>query len=225
MQNLSSVLKLYSSTLNVALNAIKFYYGRVKRKKFIYFVDRPKKDKPLPEVLSLNEIKSIIESIKNMKHKCMIALAYSSSLRVSEVSKLKLKDIDFERKVIHIVYSKGRKDRYTILSRNVHTLLSSYIKEYQPHFWLFESWTSEKHISIRTIQKVFEKAKELSGIKKDISVHSLRHSFATHLLESGVDIRYIQALLGHSSIKTTEVYTHVANSKLEEILSPFDKLI
>lgn len=108
---LSSVLKLSFSTLNVALNAIKFYYGRLKGKKFIYFVNRPKKDKPLPEILRLNEIKSIIESIKNIKHKCMIALAYSSGLRVSEVSKLKLKDIDFERKVIHIVYSKGRKDR------------------------------------------------------------------------------------------------------------------
>jgi len=222
---LNSVLKVSSSTMNTAFNALKCYYENVKKLKIFSQLKRVHKERRLPEVLSTQEVKVLITSLKNIKHKCMVALAYSSGLRVSEVAKLKLKDIDFERKMIHIVSSKGQKDRYTILSKNMHTLLSSYIKEYQPHYWLFESWTQERHISIRSIQKVFEKAKGLAGIKKDASIHTLRHSFATHLLESGVDIRYIQTLLGHYSLKATEIYTHVANNTLAEIQSPFDKLV
>ncbi len=219
---LSSVLKSSPSTLNVALNSIKFYYGEIKRKKFIYEIKRAKKDKILPEVLTINEVKTIIDSIENIKHKCMIALTYSAGLRVSEVSNLKLKDIDFDRKMIHIVLSKGRKDRYTILSDNMHKIISEYLKIYQPTYWLFESWTQDRHISIRTIQKVFDKAKKKADIKKDVTVHSLRHSFATHLLENGIDIRYIQELLGHQNIKTTEIYTHVSSDRLKQIKSPFD---
>ncbi len=219
---LNSVLKLSSSTINTAFNALRLYYEEVRGLKIFFKLKKAREEKKLPEILSIKEVKALIASIENIKHKCMLALAYSSGLRVSEVSKLKLKDIDFDRNAIHIVSSKGNKDRYTPLSKNMHTLLSGYIQKFQPHYWLFESWTSERHISKRTIQKVFEKAKEKAGIKKDVSVHSLRHSFATHLLGSGVDIRYIQVLLGHQSIQTTEIYTHIAINNLEKIPNPFD---
>ncbi len=221
---LNNDLKLSTSTINTAFNALKVYYQDLKGCKFFFNLKRIKRDYKLPDILSLNEVKSIIEVTKNIKHRCMIGLCYSSGLKVSEVSKLKLKDIDFDRKLIHIKSSKFRKDRYVPLSENMHKILSSYIQEYQPHYWLFESWTSEKHISIRTIQKVFDKSKKLAKISKDVSIHSLRHSFATHLLENGIDIKYIKELLGHNSIKTTEIYTHVSQINLKKIKNPFDNI-
>jgi site-specific recombinase XerD len=135
---------------------------------------------------------------------------------------MRLQDIDAERKNLNVRKAKGRKDRQTLLSKKMSDLLTDYLRQYQPAYWLFESWKGDRHISIRTIQKVFEEAKASSGIKKNVSIHSLRHSFATHLLENGTDIRYVQSLLGHTDIRTTEIYTHVSNRYLKTIKSPFD---
>jgi len=151
-------------------------------------------------------------------------LIYSAGLRVSEVVKLRPEDIDSDRKLIFIKGDKGRKDRYSILSDVVLDTLRQYYKEYRPNKWLFEGEIKEKHITIRTVQRIFESARHKSNIKKDVGIHSLRHSFATHLLESGVDLRYIQELLGHKSSKTTEIYTHVSNKFLGSITSPLDNL-
>ena len=138
--------------------------------------------------------------------------------------KLKVEDIDSERGLIHVKASKGRKDRYTILSEKALQILREYYKEYQPRGWLFTGAKPGSHISTRTAQAIFEQAKQQAAIKKDVGIHSLRHSFATHLLENGVDLRYIQELLGHKSSKTTEVYTHVTNKALMSIRSPLDEM-
>ena len=151
-------------------------------------------------------------------------LMYSAGLRVSEVVKLKPEDIDMRRKLIHIRGAKGRKDRYTMLSEVALKTFKEYLEKYKPEKWLFPGQRKNKHISTRTAQAIFEKARDKAGIKKDATVHSLRHSFATHLLESGVDLRYIQELLGHKSSKTTEIYTHVSTKNLSKITSPLDML-
>jgi len=213
-----------TSTLNQAINALKFYYGTMLKKKFIYEVKRPKKDKKLPIVLSKEEVAKILSSIDNIKHRAILMLVYSAGLRVGEVVKLKPKDIDSKRMLIYIRGSKGRKDRYTILSESVLKILREYWQQYKPQEWLFEGAKPEKHISIRTTQKIFEHACEKAGIKKEITIHTLRHSFATHLLESGADLRYIQELLGHKHIKTTEIYTHVSVKSIGKIRSPLDSL-
>lgn len=151
-------------------------------------------------------------------------LIYSAGLRVSEVVKLKPEDIDTERKLIHIKGAKGRKDRYTMLSEIIIEIFKEYWERYKPEKWLFTGITPEKHISTRTVQAIFEQACEKARIGKEVSVHSLRHSFATHLLESGVDLRYIQELQGHKSSKTTEIYTHMSNKDIGKIKSPLDRL-
>jgi len=217
--------KVATSTLNSVINALKFYYGIVlKKKKFSYEIKRPRKDKKLPVVLSREEVARVLSNVDNIKHKAILMLVYSAGLRVSEVVKLKPEDIDSKRKLIFIKGAKGRKDRYSILSDVVLDTLRQYYKEYRPNKWLFEGEIKEKHITIRTVQRIFESARHKSNIKKDVGIHSLRHSFATHLLESGVDLRYIQELLGHKSSKTTEIYTHVSNKFLGSITSPLDNL-
>jgi site-specific recombinase XerD len=198
-------------------NALKFYYGEVLSKNFIYEVKRPKKDKKLPVVLSREEIKKILQITENIKHKAILMLMYSGGLRVGEVVRLKPEDIDANRKVIHIRASKGRKDRYTLLSDVALQILREYWKKEKLNKWLFPSWNKEKHITARTVQKIFQYACKKARIKKNVSVHSLRHFFATHLLESGIDLRYIQELLVHKSSKTTEIYTHVSTKNLSAI--------
>ncbi|HIC90998.1 MAG TPA: recombinase XerC [Syntrophaceae bacterium] len=167
----------------------------------------------------------MLSAPSNIKHKAILMLIYSAGLRVGEVVKLMIEDIDRERKLIRIKEAKGRKDRYTLLSDSILQVLRSYFKEYRPQKWLFPGAKQGRHISTRTVQAIFEQAKTKAGIKKDVSVHSLRHSLATHLLESGVDLRYIQELLGHKSSKTTEVYTHVSRKSLGLIKSPLDTLL
>jgi site-specific recombinase XerD len=213
-----------ASSLNIAINALKFYYGDVLKKRFAYEIKRPKKDKKLPVVLSGEEISRLISSLANLKHKALLMLTYSAGMRVGEVVKLKIEDIDFQRKLIHIHGAKGRKDRYTILSDKASATLKEYLKDYKPDNWLFASANPKKYITIRTAQAIFEHSCERAGIHKEVSIHSLRHSFATHLLESGTDLRYIQELLGHTSSKTTEIYTHVSNKDLSKIRSPLDTL-
>ncbi|MEW6456844.1 MAG: site-specific tyrosine recombinase/integron integrase [Acidobacteriota bacterium] len=213
-----------TSTLNQAINALKFYYGTMLKKKFPYEIKRPRKDKKLPIVLNKEEVAEILLSVDNIKHKVILMLVYSAGLRVGEVVKLKMEDIDSERMLIHIKGSKGRKDRYAMLSETALQTLREYWKEYRPQKWLFEGAKVDRHISIRAVQKILEHACEKAGIKKDISVHTLRHSFATHLLESGTDLRYIQEILGHKNSKTTEIYTHVSTKSIRRIRSPLDNL-
>jgi len=213
-----------TSTLNQAINALKFYYGTILKRKFLYEIKRPRKDKKLPVVLSKEEVAKILSSVDNIKHKAILMLVYSAGLRVGEVVRLKPEDIDSKRMLIHIKSSKGRKDRYTILSKTVLEVLKEYWQEYRPKKWLFSGQDKERHITTRTVEKIFSNACKTAKILKPVTVHSLRHSFATHLLESGVDLRYIQEILGHKSSKTTEIYTHVSTKDLGRFISPLDRL-
>jgi len=203
-------------------------YMRINRN-FLLFAgkkpEEPQKDKKLPVVLSKEEVKKILDASSNIKHKSILMLMYSGGLRVGEVIKLKPEDIDPNRKLIYIRVSKGRKDRYTLLSDVVLQTLREYWRKEKPKKWLFPSWNKERHITTRTVQKIFQNACRKAGIKKDVTVHSLRHSFATHLLESGIDLRYIQELLGHKSSKTTEIYTHVSRKNLSAIKNPLDSIL
>lgn len=213
-----------AATINQAINALKFYYGTMLKKKFLYEIKRPKKDKKLPTVLSKEEVLRIFTQVANLKHRMILMLVYAAGLRVSEVVKLKMEDIDSDRMMLGIRGGKGRKDRCTMLSGKALQLLSTYFKEYNPSKWLFEGQRPGRYLSMRTVEKIFEHAKKKAGITKDATVHTLRHSFATHLLESGTDLRYIQELLGHASSKTTEIYTHVSAKSIGSIRSPLDNL-
>ncbi|MBM3212642.1 integrase, partial [Candidatus Poribacteria bacterium] len=213
-----------TSTLNQAINALKFYYGTMLKKKFLYEIKRPRKDKKLPVVLSKEEAAKILSSVENIKHKAILMLVYSAGLRVGEVVRLKPEDIDSKRMLIHVRGSKGRKDRYTLLSEKALNILREYWRKYKPAKWLFEGAKEGRYLSIRSVDKIFRNACDKAGIKKDVSVHTLRHSFATHLLEGGTDLRYIQELLGHAHSKTTEIYTHVSTKSLGKITSPLDTL-
>ena len=203
--------KVAASTLNVIINALKFYYGEVLKRNFIYEIKRPPKDKKLPVVLNKEEGKKILNATSNIKHKAILMLMYSGGLRVGATIKLRPEDIDANRKLIYIRTSKGRKDRYTLLSNVALQTLQEYEKKEKPQKELFPSWNKEKHITARAVQKIFQNACRKAKVNKDVSVHSLRHSFATHLLDSGIDLRYIQELLRNKSSKTTaEIYTHVS---------------
>jgi integrase/recombinase XerD len=213
-----------ASYQNQAINAVKFYFEKVlgQQRKY-YQIDRPFQDKKLPSVLSIEEVKSIIESIDNLKHKCIIQLIYSAGLRISELTNLKIKDIDKNRKQIFVRGGKGKKDRQTVLSEKILQQLRNYYLQYKPKEYLFEGQLGGAY-SERSIQQIFQEALRNANIKKHATVHTLRHSFATHLLEAGTDLRYIQSLLGHSSSKTTEVYTHITTKGFDKIKSPLDML-
>ncbi len=216
--------KVSASYQNQAINAIKFYYERVLggQRKF-YFLQRPDKEKALPTVLSTEEIIAILKATENLKHKTILTVIYSAGLRIGEVVNLKIKDIDSERKQIRIEQGKGKKDRYTLLSPKTLDLLRTYFKAYKPKEYLFEGQDGGPYTA-RSIQAFFKEICSKAGIKKKVSVHTLRHSFATHLLENGTDLRYIQVLLGHESSKTTEIYTHVTTKGFDQIKSPLDNL-
>ena len=215
--------KEYSaSSMNLAISAIKFFYKNILKEDIAREQHRPRNDKRLPVVLSKTEVNRILFMENNIKHRLLLTLVYSSGLRVSEVVVLKREHIDISRGVICIKLGKGRKDRYTMLSEKAASLLSEYYSTYEIKTWLFPGQDASKHLTIRTAQKIFEKALRIAGIQKDISIHSFRHTFATHLIENGTDIRYIQALLGHSSIRTTERYTHIAKGSILNIKSPLD---
>lgn len=214
------------SYVNQTISAIKFFYSYVlKKNQPVITPPRPKKQMKLPEILSSQEVAAILEGLQNTKHKAILCLVYAAGLRVSEVVKLRIRDIDSNRMLIHIRQGKGRKDRYTILSNTALEILRLYIQKYKTKHWLFPGEQEDKHITIRSVQRVFKKASEKANITKDVSVHSLRHSFATHLLEGGTDLRYIQELLGHRSSKTTEIYTHVSNKDFQKIQSPLDRIL
>ena len=195
------------------------------KKKFLYEIKRPRKDKKLPVVVSKEEVAKIISSVDNIKHKALLMLVYSTGLRVGEIVRLRSEDIDGKRMLIHVKGAKGRKDRYTLLSESALKTLREYWRQYKPKMWLSPGSDKERHITIRTAQRVFDMACNRAGIKKEVTIHSLRHSFATHLLENGIDLRYVQELLGHKSSKTTEIYTHVSNKDFMKIRNPLDQIL
>jgi len=216
------------NTAHSRLNALKFYFEQVLgREKFFWDIPRPKKPLQLPKLLNEKELAKLFNALANKKHKAMLFTAYSAGLRVSEIVNLKLKDIDSNRMQIFIEKAKGKKDRYVNLSPVLLDILRSYLKNEDPRpaKFLFESGYTGDAYPIRTVQQIFSIAKTRAGIQKEVGIHSLRHSFATHLLEKGTDIRYIKDLLGHFDIKTTERYLHVAKQKLVNIISPLDDLV
>ena len=212
--------------MNQAISAIRFLCNEVLRQhRIIEAICRPKKENKLPNVLSFQDVTKVLSALTNEKHKTILFLTYSAGLRVGEVIKLQAQDIDSQRMLVHVVQGKGKKDRYTVLSEIALEQLRKYYKLYKPQIWLFPGQNSKEHITERTVQRIFENACSAARITKKATVHTLRHSFATHLLEGGIDLRYIQELLGHSSSKTTEIYTHVTQKSISNIQSPLDKLI
>lgn len=215
-------LELSNSYLNQMVNSIKFYFEIVMNMpNRMYTIERPRKEAKLPKVLSVEDVKLLIENTNNIKHRCVISLLYSAGLRRSELLNLKINDIDSKRMLIFVGSAKGNKDRYTLLSESTLTDLRTYFKQWQPKMFLFEGIKGGKY-SPTSVVNIVNKAVIKAKIKKKITPHMLRHSFATHLLENNTDLRYIQTLLGHSSSKTTEVYTQVAVKNLQNIKSPLD---
>jgi integrase/recombinase XerD len=207
------------------VNALKLFYSRLfERKLIIEKIDRPKKPKTLPNVLSKEEIKLILEGIINNKHRAMLSLIYACGLRCGELISLKPEHIDSNRNLIIIKQAKGNKDRVAPLSTKLIELLRTYYKQYKPKNYLFEGQEIGEAYTARSLQQVLKQAVAKAGIKKPVTLHWLRHSFATHLLENGTDLRYIQEILGHSRSTTTEIYTHVSNKSIQKIVSPFDYL-
>ena len=228
LQYCYTALKLSENTLHSRINALKFYFEQVlKKEKLFWEIPRPKKPLILPKLLNEEELRKLFNALTNKKHKAMLFTAYSAGLRVSEIIHLKISHIDSKRMQIFIERAKGKKDRYVNLSPVLLDILRKYIKEYAPppKEYLFESEQTYKAYPIRTVQQIFNNAKQKAGIKKEVGVHSLRHSFATHLLDKGTDIRYIKDLLGHFDIRTTERYLHVSKQKLVNIISPLDDLM
>lgn len=210
--------------VHTTVNAIKFYFEQViERQKVVYDLPRPKKPFKLPSILAAEEIIQLILSVKNLKHKTLLMTGYSSGLRVSEIIHLKMTDIDSKRMMMHLRGAKGKKDRMVPLSNMLLNTLRSYYLAYKPKVYVFESHFGEMY-SARSAQKILQDAKKAAGIYKQGGIHMLRHSYATHLMESGTDIRIIQNLLGYNSIRTTMLYTHVSNKDLAKVESPLDKL-
>ena len=210
------------STQNQAINAIKFYYEKVLGGiRNTYYIERPRKSKYLPTVLSQQETINLLKNCSNLKHKTILTIIYSCGLRVSELINLKLDHIDFDSNRIHIISAKGKKDRYVPLAQTAKQVLTFYLKKINPETYLIEGMNGGKY-SPASIQKFIKKYAYKSGISKTVTPHTLRHSFATHLLEKGTDLRYIQHILGHSSSKTTEIYTHITNKGINQIINPLD---
>ncbi len=226
LQYCYATLKLTENTIHSRMNAMKFYYEQVlKREHFFWEIPRPKKRTILPKVISEEKIIKALFGIENIKHKTILVTAYSAGLRVSEVVSLQVTDIDSDRMQIAIRGAKGKKDRMATLSLFALQLLREYVTQYKPKIYLFEGQYKDKHYSSRSAQTIFNNAIIGLNLPKSISFHSLRHSYATHLLENGTDIKYIQDLLGHSDIKTTLRYTHVSIKALAKIESPLDKIM
>lgn len=218
------VLALKESTLHSRINAIKFYFEKVlQNNEFNYSVPRPKKQNSLPKVISKHDIKKMLDLTSNLKHKLALQLTYGMGLRVSEVVALKISDIDSKRMMVHIRSAKGKRDRYTPLPETTLLSLREYYKLYKPKDFLFEG-AAGGQFTKRSVQTIFKQALTRANINKKIGIHGLRHSYATHLLESGTDSMFIQKLLGHKDIKTTLIYTRVSKPAVQNIASPLDTL-
>lgn len=217
-------LNLSENTLHSRLNAIKFYFEQVLHNDKIFFeIPRPQKPSKLPKTINAEDIKQLFEVTTNIKHNTMLKLCYGMGLRVSEIIAIKIIDIDSKNMQVFIERAKGKKDRYANLPESILQQLRTYFKEYKPKKYLFEGQYGGQYTT-RSIQQVFSNALDKAKINKKVGIHSLRHSFATHLLEQGTDIRFIQELLGHNDIKTTLIYTQVSNKSIQNIISPLDKL-
>jgi integrase/recombinase XerD len=217
----------YSASFqNQVINAIKLYFRKIENRVLdIESIKRPRKEHRLPNVLSKEEIADLIKAAEaNIKHQAMLSLIYSCGLRRSELINLKIPDVDSRRGLLIIRNAKGKKDRVTPLSDKVVELLRNYYRQYRTKIYLFEGWNRGEKYSDRSLEEVLKKYIKLAGINKPVTLHWLRHSYATHLLENGTDLRYIQEILGHKSSRTTEIYTHVSTKQLQKIRSPFDDL-
>jgi len=219
-------LKLSENLIHSRLNAVKFYFEQVlNQDKFFVEIPRPKKPSILPKSLSTNDIKKMLEAVKgNLKHELLLKLCYGMGLRVSEIVKLKITDIDSSRMQVLVERGKGKKDRYVPLPESVLSLMRNYYQEYKPKHYLFEGQYGG-HYSVRSAQLVFKNSMSKAKINKKIGIHGLRHSFATHLIEQGTDVRFVQELLGHNHIKTTMIYTNLTDAAKRKIKSPLDNLI
>ena len=223
---LQTVVKLGKSQSyqNQVINAIKFYYEQVLGMPGrFYEIDRPITEKKLPSVLSEEEILRLLSATTNLKHKAILVTIYSGGLRMSELLNLKMSDIQSDRNLLLVRGEKKKKDRNTLLSTTTLALLRKYYEAYKPKEYLFEGQPGSQY-SAKSVQNIIKRSMKAAGIKRPASAHTLRHSFATHLLENGTDLRYIQTLLGHSSPKTTEIYTHVSTKGLQDVVSPIEKL-
>lgn len=214
------------SYVNQSISAFKIFQVSILSREWEPLkIQRPRREKKLPIILSVNEVERLIVATKNVKHKAILMLAYSSGLRKMELIQMKPSAIDSERMQVHVVQGKGKKDRYTLLSPKVLELLRFYYKNERPKTFLFEAQGNKgKALADRTIDAIIKKSSQKAGIKKDISFHTLRHCFATHLLESGVNLRLIQSFLGHTSIKTTSIYLHLANINPASVVSPLESM-
>jgi integrase/recombinase XerD len=225
LAHLMADLKQKPASVNLTLSALKFFYETLLKKKIFEDIKPPKKENKLPTVLTKQEIRNILEATKNSKHKLLIELLYSSGLRVSEAVNMQLNELDLEENMGRVIAGKGKKDRNIILSKSLIKHLQKYLKKRKHESnYIFPGEGGRGSLSIRMAQKIVQKAAYKAGIKRRVFCHALRSSFATHLLEDGVDIRYIQELLGHASISTTEKYTRVSTEQLKKIKSPFDNL-
>ena len=214
-----------ASFQNQVVNAVKLYFSAIQHKKIdVELIHRPRREKVLPNVLSKEEVKAILNAHVNIKHKMMLSLIYSCGLRCGELLALHPVHIDSKRNIIFLKNAKGKKDRIVPLSPLILKMLREYYKIYKPKTYLFEGQNISLPYDARSLQLILKQALEKTGIRKPVTLHWLRHSYATHLLESGTDLRYIQELLGHSSSKTTEIYTHVSTKSIQQIKSPFDDL-
>lgn len=220
------ILRKYSASFqSLVINAVKLYFSnRQKRKLEIQGIERPKNPRILPHILSKEEVKAILQAHQNVKHRAMLSLIYACGLRRSELLNIKIGDIDSKRGMLLISQGKGKKDRMVPISEKILELLREYYRYEKPKVYLFEGPVLNQPYSGSSLQMVLKTALKKAGINKPATLHWLRHSYATHLLERGTDLRYIQELLGHNSSKTTEIYTYVSEKKIKEIRSPFDDL-
>jgi site-specific recombinase XerD len=216
--------KLSSSSVNQKLMAFKFFYRQVLGQEDFDLRIRMKRTGKLPEVLSRQEVARLLGVLRNAKHRVFLMTIYSAGLRVAEAASLKWKDIQADRMAIRVDQGKGKKDRYTVLSQRLVDELRVYCREHRPVYWVFTDRTGKGPISVGTGQKIYYNAKQRAGIRRGHGIHTLRHCFATHLLEDGVDIRTIQELLGHTSVRTTMQYLHVTRQRVSDVSSPLDRL-
>lgn len=211
------------STLNCAYSALQYYFEKILRRKFFASIPRSKEPKKLPIILSKEEVVRLIRGTTNVKHQCIIRLLYGTGMRVGELVRLRMAQFDFDRRMVHIERSKGAKDRVVMIPASLYDILRAQERLKQPSDFLFTNGRGQ-HLTEATIQKIIHQAAARAGIKKAVTPHTLRHSFATHLLEAGTDIHYIQALLGHARLETTQIYTHVTTQQFSLLKSPLDSI-
>ncbi len=220
-------LKISDSLINTVTSAIKFYYQKVVfRPDFrIEKIKRPRRGKYLPTILSIQEVDALLRAVTNLKHVCLLYTIYSAGLRLNEVLSLRLQDIHWDRNQLFIKASKNKKDRMVMLSKTLKSVMKHYADQYQPVYWLFEGQGGKTQYSRSSVQQLIRRSAKKAGISRRVTPHTLRHCFATHLLDRGTDVRYIQELLGHKDISTTMIYTHVTTKNIGDIESPLDSLM